>query len=136
MASGAPLSFAAVAVTQKEQEKKEPLRTVQLEGQVLLKIAKHCRESDATAMVTGQLLGLDVGSTLEVTDCFPYPVRPAGRRVVAAPPRLLQLACRSCVACCLHHAAAHISVETRVCRAMRARRSTRQWARARVTSWR
>lgn len=26
-------------------------------------------------MVTGQLLGLDVGPTLEVTDCFPYPVR-------------------------------------------------------------
>ena len=51
------------------------MRTVQLEGQVVLKIAKHCRESDAAAMVTGQLLGLDVGPTLEVTDCFPYPVR-------------------------------------------------------------
>ena len=25
-------------------------------------------------MVTGQLLGLDVGSVLEVTNCFPFPV--------------------------------------------------------------
>ena len=28
-----------------------------------------------------QLLGLDVGGTLEVTDCFPYPVR-IGRALV------------------------------------------------------
>ena len=25
-------------------------------------------------LVTGQLLGLDIGQTLEVTDCFPFPV--------------------------------------------------------------
>ena len=24
-------------------------------------------------LVTGQLLGLDIGQTLEVTDCFPFP---------------------------------------------------------------
>ena len=73
----AAMNFAAAA--QKEHTTvKAPLLTVQLEGAVVLKIAKHCRESDAAAMVTGQLLGLDVDSTLEVTDCFPYPVRAAG----------------------------------------------------------
>lgn len=49
----------------------------------MLKIARHCRENDATAMVTGQLLGLDVGATLEVTDCFPYPVRRRSRDCAA-----------------------------------------------------
>lgn len=49
------------------------LKTVQLEGHVVLKIIKHCREF-MPALVTGQLLGLDVGQTLEVTDSFPFPV--------------------------------------------------------------
>jgi len=72
MASGAPISFASIA--QKDQ-KKPPLRVVQLEGQTLLKIAKHCKENaNINTVVTGQLLGLDVGQTLEVTDCFPFPV--------------------------------------------------------------
>jgi len=47
---------------------------VQLEGQVILKLVKHCQECEP-ALVTGQLLGLDIGQTLEVTDCFPFPVR-------------------------------------------------------------
>ena len=73
MATGAPLNFAAAANT--TDQKKTPLRVVQLEGQVLLKITKHCTEHASTAaVVTGQLLGLDVGQTLEVTDCFPFPV--------------------------------------------------------------
>lgn len=50
------------------------LKTVQLEGHVVLKIIKHCREF-MPALVTGQLLGLDVGQTLEVTDSFPFPSR-------------------------------------------------------------
>ena len=41
--------------------------------QAVLKIIKHCEEF-APALVTGQLLGLDVGSDLEVTNCFPFPV--------------------------------------------------------------
>jgi hypothetical protein len=41
--------------------------------QAVLKIIKHCEEF-APALVTGQLLGLDVGSVLEVTNCFPFPV--------------------------------------------------------------
>jgi translation initiation factor 3 subunit H len=39
-----------------------------------LKIIKHCKEN-LPELVTGQLLGLDVDSTLEVTDCFPFPTR-------------------------------------------------------------
>ena len=46
---------------------------MQLEGHVILKLVKHCQEC-APNLVTGQLLGLDVGSTLEVTDSFPFPV--------------------------------------------------------------
>jgi hypothetical protein len=56
------------------------VRTVQLDGQVVLKIMQHC-DSALPNIVTGQLLGLDVGAMLEVTDCFPFPVRAgAGRR--------------------------------------------------------
>ncbi|KAG0574890.1 hypothetical protein KC19_VG300300 [Ceratodon purpureus] len=50
-----------------------PLRVVQIEGLVALKIIKHCKEC-MPALVTGQLLGLDIGSILEVTNCFPFPV--------------------------------------------------------------
>ena len=74
MSSGAPISFASMA--QKEQnQKKVPLRSVQLEGQVLMKIAQHCKDNASlNTVVTGQLLGLDIDTTLEVTDCFPFPV--------------------------------------------------------------
>ncbi|KAI8146613.1 hypothetical protein BJV82DRAFT_599188 [Fennellomyces sp. T-0311] len=50
----------------------EPLHTVQLDGLVVLKIIKHCRESFPSD-VTGQLLGLDEQGVLEVTNCFPFP---------------------------------------------------------------
>ncbi|KAL1924305.1 uncharacterized protein VTP21DRAFT_7340 [Calcarisporiella thermophila] len=49
-----------------------PLTSVQLDGLVVLKIIKHCRESFPSS-VTGQLLGLDVDGVLEVTNCFPFP---------------------------------------------------------------
>jgi len=45
---------------------------VQLDGLVVLKIIKHCKEG-LPALVTGQILGLDIGSKLEVTNCFPFP---------------------------------------------------------------
>ncbi|KAI8342072.1 hypothetical protein BC941DRAFT_415291 [Chlamydoabsidia padenii] len=50
----------------------EPLKVVQLDGLVVLKIIKHCRESYPSD-VTGQLLGLDNKGALEVTNCFPIP---------------------------------------------------------------
>lgn len=49
------------------------LSVVDFLHQVVLKIIKHCKEF-SPALVTGQLLGLDVGSVLEVTNCFPFPV--------------------------------------------------------------
>lgn len=52
---------------------KSAVKTVQLDGQVILKIMQHCNES-LPQLVTGQLLGLDIGHTLEVTDCFAFPV--------------------------------------------------------------
>ncbi|CAG8620369.1 10079_t:CDS:2 [Ambispora leptoticha] len=49
-----------------------PLESVQLDGLVVLKIIKHCREA-FPATVSGQLLGLDISGVLEVTNCFPFP---------------------------------------------------------------
>ncbi|KAJ1541503.1 Eukaryotic translation initiation factor 3 subunit H [Cladochytrium tenue] len=48
----------------------QPLREVQLDSLVVLKIIKHCRDKyPGTAY--GQLLGVDVAGVLEVTHCFP-----------------------------------------------------------------
>lgn len=68
----APLSFAAVA---EKKAERPSLKSVQLDGHVVLKITKHCRDNMPNP-VSGQLLGLDVGPTLEVTDCFPFLVFP------------------------------------------------------------
>ncbi|WVZ16448.1 hypothetical protein V8G54_009430 [Vigna mungo] len=40
---------------------------------VILKIIKHCKYH-SPSLVIGQLLGLNIGSVLEVTNCFPFPV--------------------------------------------------------------
>jgi translation initiation factor 3 subunit H len=47
---------------------------VKLDGLVVMKIIKHCKES-LPMLVTGQLLGLDVNNVLEVTNCYPLPAR-------------------------------------------------------------
>lgn len=50
------------------------LRVVQLDGLVLLKIIKHCTQS-LPELCAGSLLGMDTEShSLEVTNCFPFPV--------------------------------------------------------------
>jgi len=54
------------------EEEDATLEVVQLDGLVVLKILKHCREN-LPEFVTGQLLGLDIGTTLEVTNSFPFP---------------------------------------------------------------
>lgn len=54
--------------------KDSTVKAVQLDGQAVLKIVQHCNDS-LPQLVTGQLLGLDVGHLLEVTDCFAFPVR-------------------------------------------------------------
>ena len=54
----------------------EPVKQVQLDALVVMKIIKHCREA-LPALVTGQLLGMDVHDQLEITSCFPFPSRDA-----------------------------------------------------------
>lgn len=42
--------------------------------QVALKVIKHCQEEGSSSeLVTGILVGLVVGTTLEITNCFPLP---------------------------------------------------------------
>ncbi|KAG6750024.1 hypothetical protein POTOM_047102 [Populus tomentosa] len=72
-------SFLQVAAT---EEVTPPLRAVQIEGLAVLKIIKHCKEF-SPSLVTGQLLGLDVGSVLEVTNCFPFPIREEDEEIEA-----------------------------------------------------
>ncbi|GJT44739.1 eukaryotic translation initiation factor 3 subunit H, partial [Tanacetum coccineum] len=79
-AAAATRSFLQVAAT--EEAVAPPLRVVQIEGLVILKIIKHCAEF-SPALVTGQLLGLDVGSVLEVTNCFPFPIREEDEEIEA-----------------------------------------------------
>jgi len=47
---------------------------VQIDGLVILKIIKHCQDNLPEGVI-GQCVGLDVGTTLEVTNCFPFPGR-------------------------------------------------------------
>lgn len=66
------MSFKNIA----SKEKKEvQIKSVQLSGSVAMKILQHCTESD-NAGACGQLLGLDVSTILEVTECFPFLVWP------------------------------------------------------------
>lgn len=51
---------------------KPKIREVEIDGLVVLKIIRHCREF-LPQPVTGQLLGLDQRDSLEVTNCFPFP---------------------------------------------------------------
>ncbi|GLD94607.1 hypothetical protein PINS_up003218 [Pythium insidiosum] len=67
----------AAAVTFTEEpldlfEGVEPVERVELEGVALLQIIKHCHES-LPGCVAGSLLGMENGSTLEVTSSFPSP---------------------------------------------------------------
>lgn len=54
------------------ESKSDDISEVLLDGLVVLKIIKHCKESLPT-LVAGSLLGLDVKRSLEVTNCFPFP---------------------------------------------------------------
>lgn len=45
---------------------------VQINGLTMLKIIEH-RHDSAANFITGQLLGLDVGDTLDISNCFPFP---------------------------------------------------------------
>uniref|UniRef100_H2YKZ6 Eukaryotic translation initiation factor 3 subunit H n=1 Tax=Ciona savignyi TaxID=51511 RepID=H2YKZ6_CIOSA len=50
------------------------VKNIQIDSLVVLKMVKHCEEdSGGPELVQGVLLGLVVGDTLEVTNCFPFP---------------------------------------------------------------
>lgn len=49
-----------------------PLREVQVEALVVMRIVKHSTTAFPTT-ATGCLVGMDIGSQLQVTNCFPYP---------------------------------------------------------------
>lgn len=53
----------------------DSINMVSLECLVIMKIIQHCRQSTQAETVTGQLLGLDIRGELEITDCFPLPLR-------------------------------------------------------------
>ncbi|CAN0181778.1 eukaryotic translation initiation factor 3 subunit H [Lampetra fluviatilis] len=51
-----------------------PVKLVQIDGLVVLKIIKHCQEEGTVQDVAqGVLLGLVVDDRLEITNCFPFP---------------------------------------------------------------
>lgn len=51
-----------------------PVKQIQIDGLVVLKIIKHYQEeSQGSEVVQGVLLGLVVEDRLEITNCFPFP---------------------------------------------------------------
>ncbi|EEH07993.1 eukaryotic translation initiation factor 3 subunit 3 [Histoplasma capsulatum G186AR] len=54
-------------------EKDATLKAVQVEALVVMKIIKHSSQAFPT-IATGSLVGMDVRGTLQVTNCFPFPV--------------------------------------------------------------
>ncbi|KAK2796301.1 hypothetical protein FQN50_009627 [Emmonsiellopsis sp. PD_5] len=54
-------------------DKELPLKAVQVEALVVMKIIKHSSQSFPTT-ATGSLVGMDVRGTLQVTNSFPFPV--------------------------------------------------------------
>lgn len=63
---------AALVVDEKGGAAAAPIRSVQLDGLVLLKIMKHCKEN-VSKVVTGSLLGCDFDGRLEVTHVYASP---------------------------------------------------------------
>eukprot|EP00271_Cylindrocystis_brebissonii_P011825 TRINITY_DN29792_c0_g1_i1.p1 TRINITY_DN29792_c0_g1~~TRINITY_DN29792_c0_g1_i1.p1 ORF type:complete len:357 (-),score=93.92 TRINITY_DN29792_c0_g1_i1:404-1474(-) len=86
-------SFAQAAATVEEVV---PLRSCQVDGLVMMKMVKHCKEC-MPQLVTGLLLGLDIGSTLEVTNCFPFPSRGEDDEEEEADGALYQLEMMRCL---------------------------------------
>ncbi|KAJ9636605.1 uncharacterized protein PV06_10101 [Exophiala oligosperma] len=54
-------------------EKETPLKAVQLEALVVMKVIKHCASRFPT-VATGFLTGMESTGNLEITNCFPFPV--------------------------------------------------------------
>ena len=56
-----------------QTDKDVPLRAVQLEALVVMKVIKHCSSRFPTT-ATGSLVGMNVDGVLEVTNSFSFPV--------------------------------------------------------------
>lgn len=61
-----------MATTTAGPDPTSPLREVQIEALVVMRIIKHATGS-LTTPATGFLVGMDVGSVLQVTNCFQFP---------------------------------------------------------------
>mmetsp|Transcript_34817 Transcript_34817/g.55920 ORF Transcript_34817/g.55920 Transcript_34817/m.55920 type:complete len:312 (-) Transcript_34817:150-1085(-) len=61
----------APAAGKEAEPRSEEIKQVEIDALVILQIMKHCRQH-VPHPVTGQLLGLDVDDTLQVTHCFGY----------------------------------------------------------------
>eukprot|EP01112_Ceratiomyxa_fruticulosa_P006068 TRINITY_DN16865_c0_g1_i1.p1 TRINITY_DN16865_c0_g1~~TRINITY_DN16865_c0_g1_i1.p1 ORF type:complete len:367 (+),score=113.96 TRINITY_DN16865_c0_g1_i1:165-1265(+) len=68
-------SFTSVEEMVASEATNTTLTGIQLDGLVVMKIIKHCKDY-LPEIVTGQLLGLHIGGVLEVTNSFPFPNRP------------------------------------------------------------
>ncbi|KYF40354.1 putative eukaryotic initiation factor-3, subunit 3 [Toxoplasma gondii ARI] len=64
--------LAGVSAGARRAKASYPLRVVEVDSLVLMKVLKHCKENYPTP-VNGQLLGIDCRDRLEVTNCFPLP---------------------------------------------------------------
>lgn len=58
---------------QQQPISESPIKVVQIDGLVILKIIKHCQEENCSPETQGQLLGLVYDNRLEITNCFPLP---------------------------------------------------------------
>eukprot|EP00744_Colponema_vietnamica_P002921 GILI01004536.1.p1 GENE.GILI01004536.1~~GILI01004536.1.p1 ORF type:complete len:330 (+),score=117.75 GILI01004536.1:107-1096(+) len=54
------------------RDSEETVEIIKLDALAVLKVIKHCREN-LPSLVSGQLLGLDFDTSLEITNCFPFP---------------------------------------------------------------
>ncbi|KAI9756733.1 MAG: hypothetical protein M4579_003734 [Chaenotheca gracillima] len=52
--------------------KESPLKAVQIEALVVLKVIKHCSQTFPT-VATGSIVGMDVNGLLQITNSFPFP---------------------------------------------------------------
>lgn len=95
MAEGTPAVRSFAQATAKE-EGTQPLKKVQIDGLVVLKLMKHCKEN-VPNLVTGLLLGIDIGTVLEVTNCFPFPSRGADAEDEEADGAMYQLEMMRCL---------------------------------------
>ncbi|KAI2801396.1 Eukaryotic translation initiation factor 3 subunit H [Blomia tropicalis] len=57
----------------KPAAQESPIKFVQIDGLVILKIIKHCHEEGSSPEAQGVLLGLVYDNRLEITNCFPFP---------------------------------------------------------------